>query len=369
MIVHCHQLELDCGRRDGSREVLRGDPRPGNAWDDYQAADVIIQSTLGATPGLSEMATRSKTADWAAGRLLLGRLAPALELVRRGTRHVDGKYPRSAHRWNEPLCAELGRLGNLLMAQEHVEAESGNGTASAELLLDLIRLSQDYAGGGLPFHLQTGGFVAEKALEELRRLLMKGVVAGPMLEPMERELEILERTQPPFGPSMLCYQASLGQALEEDGAMAYLQSWPGWRHAFSPRLLAASEYFRYGERSGAVLNCDRMTWPDECAAWDLFTRDDPRGEVLRAHDYSPHRKLAREARVFRAQLRLVRMAAHVCRTGEWAELEDPFGGTLRHSTSENRHKIWSMGPDGEDNGGLGGWEYSQGRDIVIEVSR
>jgi hypothetical protein len=66
----------------------------------------------------------------------------------------------------------------------------------------------------------------------------------------------------------------------------------------------------------------------------------------------------------RAQLRLLRVAAHFRATGDLLESEDPFGGMLIHNVKEGRLKVWSRGRDAVDDGGSGA-----GKDIVLEVTR
>ena len=55
-------------------------------------------------------------------------------------------------------------------------------------------------------------------------------------------------------------------------------------------------------------------------------------------------------------------------TGNVPDLEDPFGDTLRHAPSEDRLRIWSLGRDGQDNGGEGEWIPIE-PEIVIEIPR
>ena len=47
-------------------------------------------------------------------------------------------------------------------------------------------------------------------------------------------------------------------------------------------------------------------------------------------------------------------------------LPDPFGKNLLSKQTGSKTKIWSVGTDGKDQGGIGGWN---GPDLVLEVSR
>jgi hypothetical protein len=55
--------------------------------------------------------------------------------------------------------------------------------------------------------------------------------------------------------------------------------------------------------------------------------------------------------------------------GDVLGLDDPFGGKLLVSKGESRLKIWSVGSDGVDDGGVGEWTPGKGKDIVLEVER
>lgn len=365
MLRHQQGLEEEARRRDGSREVLRGEPLPGNAWENYEAAVAVINATPGATPSLSDWTTKP-SADSKAEGILLAKLSNALDLARRGTRHADAGFPdptSPAGSWAKPLYSQLHQLAHLLLVQEHQELEAGQGMVAAELLLDVVRLSQDYSRNTHPSRRQIAGEQSLLALEELRRLLVKGLVPGPALEELERELEILDRTMPPFGPTMLNYQAWVAHEIRDYGAMDFLRSEGkklSWRYAFSPRLQVVDLYFDLGERVRHVLDCDRMTWGEECSAWERFEAGAGTTSL---------RKHARIDRETRARLRLLRLLLHARRTGEWLTLDDPLGGKLQHADSESTLRAWSVGQDGKDDGGKGSFEGRPGQDLLIELPR
>ena len=74
----------------------------------------------------------------------------------------------------------------------------------------------------------------------------------------------------------------------------------------------------------------------------------------------------RMSRKLRAHFRLLRAASEFRATGQVPVLEDPFGDKLCQSRSGGRLKIWSIGPDGVDDGGTGEWVRT-GKDIVLEL--
>ena len=77
----------------------------------------------------------------------------------------------------------------------------------------------------------------------------------------------------------------------------------------------------------------------------------------------------RAGRERRVQLTLLRVAAHYRATGEILDLDDPFGAKLITSKTGDHLKVWSVGRDGVDDGGLGDWRHTSGRDIVLDVDR
>ncbi|HZE97282.1 MAG TPA: hypothetical protein VE981_09660 [Planctomycetota bacterium] len=70
-----------------------------------------------------------------------------------------------------------------------------------------------------------------------------------------------------------------------------------------------------------------------------------------------------------AQLRLLRVTTHYRRTGEQLVLPDSFGAQLMSAASGAGLKLWSIGADGVDNGGVGEWRPKLGPDIVLEARR
>src|SRR4030095_3117365 len=91
----------------------------------------------------------------------------------------------------------------------------------------------------------------------------------------------------------------------------------------------------------------------------------------------------------KAELRLLRIAAHYGATGEVLNLGDPYGASILDSVDAPRGEFWSVGEDGQDHGGDGGKHWTwwrpgpipgkpaftlpkdrvEPKDIVIEVPR
>jgi len=64
-----------------------------------------------------------------------------------------------------------------------------------------------------------------------------------------------------------------------------------------------------------------------------------------------------------AQIRLLRAAALVLAGAELPEIPDPFGTAIRRDAS----RVWSLGPDGVDGGGVGAWKSAKTGDLVVEL--
>jgi hypothetical protein len=64
------------------------------------------------------------------------------------------------------------------------------------------------------------------------------------------------------------------------------------------------------------------------------------------------------------------MAARYRATGELLELPDPFGDKLRNRLTDDALKLWSVGSEGKDHGGIGRFSLDgDGQDILLEVRR
>jgi hypothetical protein len=65
---------------------------------------------------------------------------------------------------------------------------------------------------------------------------------------------------------------------------------------------------------------------------------------------------------------MLRMAVHARATGKPLDLDDPFGAKLRTEEKDGKLRIWSIGPDGVDDGGAGEWKTDV-KDIVLELKK
>jgi hypothetical protein len=194
-----------------------------------------------------------------------------------------------------------------------------------------------------------------------------------------RELELIDRAFPRNGHSMMNEALAAGAGfLAMGGSEIEVQSLTGsgselllaWRYGFSSRLMLADAFDRHLECMKRYADGDDKSWAELERIGKETDAEAQQSKNPIARIMIPGLRAANRAgRDRRAQLRLLRVAAHYRATGEVLELDDPFGTKLRTSRSGDTLKIWSVGKDGVDDGGAGAWKPSAGKDIVLEVDR
>jgi hypothetical protein len=264
------------------------------------------------------------------------------------------------------------RLADFVLAQARVDAESGRARLGAETALDVVRFWQDGSFNVLPIGTAISIAGARRGLDLIRWELMKGMLKPEDLPVLERQLDVLDRTMPAFGPALKNNQAFVARLLVDSSAFdsaGYLGG-PRWRYGYSPRLQVAAWYAQFARDTERLVDCDRMTWAEETAAWARFESD--RGVTQSSPALATavvFKSFSSNVRQMRARVRLLRLALHRKSTGEWLDLEDPYGGRLRHEETETLLRVWSLGADGVDHQGRGTWECSDQRNLVLEVPK
>src|SRR6185503_7532167 len=143
-----------------------------------------------------------------------------------------------------------------------------------------------------------------------------------------------------------------------------------WRFGFSRALAEADAFDELRQLARQFAGISRQPWSEaNRVAHELEERihrgPNPLTDRLiqwSANNFQMDREL-------RTQLQLIRIAVRFRATGEVVALDDPFGTNLRTQRDGDRLKLWSVGPDGVDDGGSGEWKRKAGKDIVLEVSR
>jgi len=138
-----------------------------------------------------------------------------------------------------------------------------------------------------------------------------------------------------------------------------------WKYGFSSRHIAV-DCFHWLDR-----------WMDERASWEILPYQEAKARLEKHEKLDrtcPNRIAAMFAilgpvgsrfphRDLLARIRLLRTACGAER------LRDPFGDVLKSALNGETFRIWSVGPNGIDEGGSGGWLGKDSPDIVLEVKR
>jgi hypothetical protein len=363
------------------RPVLRGTPHPGNGWEDYEAAIELVRSErMGLAAEFLEgspKAEPSEVQEW------VGTLAPALDRLRAGAskelvqRHLDWESFQTP--W---LAATF--MAQLSACKARLLQETGRATDAAELLLDTALFGEDWGRTGFESDAAYAEvIILTLVLDELRRLILSGDLSSDTLEKIVRELEALDRGISSSGEVWFKGTLELGFEFLRDGSVeAYMtrmeikdKTPSAWRFGFSERIMMVDAFQTSLSAMRRYRQAADRPWPEarrlQAEAEAIWLRgSNPLFRMMRASRldrFSPNDS-QNGFRELRAQLRLLRTAAHYRATGEILELEDPFGEKLLHSSKSKSLRMWSVGPDGVDDGGSGEWR-AKGKDIVLEVGR
>ncbi len=375
------ELSLEIDSRDRSRPVLRGEPIPGNAWDDYVKAIRSVEAVESAIALLDDWSRIKDGASGAALAPYLDAFGPALLDLRRGVRRAEGLYrpdgmtvPDVRER---PPSGPVKALVSLGLLEARRRADSGRSAEAAEILLDLAQFSRDAGHGGTHLSLILGVVVLDDVWGELRDLQLSGRMDPDLAARVARELEILDASFPDAALAHLTEALDIGLYLKglpdeprsPHGDFRDL-SVADWRHGYSWKLKVASGWAELRRWHIQLTEAERKLWPEarRIAEWAEAEQAAPRSELARRNMAPFFRSRLVQVRACRARLRLLRAAAHHRATGIFLELEDPFGTRIRHASTPERILIWSVGQDGVDHGGVGTWNSSRaGTDLVFEI--
>ncbi len=361
----------EAGARDALRPVLEGDPVPGNAWDDYELA---LQEVWKSSPGaaIGDFIDRRPGADRKAAEAILAKHGSALEHWSRGLRRLEG---RRAIDWVS-MRDSVGEIQLALLAASKAKIllEEGRVSESSDLLLGLGLFARDVGHNGFPHHMDTALTLYRYAVDGLKEVLLTKQVAKADLERIARGLEILDHFYETGGADLLNARTWIGLAFLRHGPTADVlpphRPKPGWRYAFSTRLMAVNTFETVGQWYARDAASQSMSWSDELKITQQIEAESKASSNPMIQDF--YNRYRSDLRSRLAQLRLLRMAAHYLATGEFLRLDDPFGTTLHHSRVGGILKVWSVSINGLDDSGEGDWDDPlPGRlyreDIVLEL--
>jgi hypothetical protein len=356
MRVQLEDLVRNARERDGTRPVLRGQPQPGNAWEDYEAGFRTLPYE--AIKPTWEFLYGSPPGDRAKARAAVQLYAPALQALQRGVRRANGQHPIE---WEQsPHVPNTGvqLLGHLAICEARFLRETGQVRQAADLLLDAAQLGADAIRNGVLIDAMFGLAVLGNAFDELRDLVVSSAMNPDDLSEVAAELGVLHRSFPRLGDVWVNDTIVMGFAMLNSGnlescfksAQSQSRKISTYRYGFSERIMMVDAFQAELAITRRLGEATERSWTE---AQDIQER------VFADQDAEPN-PLFREGRIIaqklkgsgrprdafrerQAQLRLLRIAAHFRATGEILSLDDPFGGLILSSIVENRKRSAERG--------------------------
>jgi len=375
MISRISQLQSEAQSRDVSRSVLTGKAMPGNSWDEYRIALDDVHGWTEDPNGVSlaEFITGGPNADNAKIEKMVASHGAALEHLRLGAQRHDGQYP---YKWayddetEVPSLIATRLIGALAIAQAKIWGQSGRSGEAVELLLDVSVFARDLATNGpLTTHL-AGTIVYSMTFDQLRDLILSGKLTKTQIADLHKKLEIMDHDFPVLSATLanetLATSASAMKTARDDWWELLKQD--GWRYGFSSRRMTLDAFEKresYLQRSLNIDQVDFATAKKEAEAIEAEVDESP-NPMIRLSTPSLSRAIVKQRETL-ARLRLLQAATGFLSTGKVPPLADPFGTNL-NSTERLQLTIWSVGSDGNDNQGHGGWNSMlPDQDIVVEI--
>jgi hypothetical protein len=351
--------------RSGLRPVLRGEPQPGKAWEKYDEA-------IGRLGGYQiDYVSRSPyppdSPEWSAE--VHKKFSPSAGPLREGTRRADGRRHRE---WQSPERPKSTSIVDMGRNQAWIFKEGGKHREAAEWLLDLLQMCGDIARNSSQEDAEDACGRRARVLEDLKKMLLAQDLTAPECAQVARELERVVQAFPSLGDILINTAMSRGCMyidLAPKGSMLQFPEKPTWRFLFSERVMISSAFFEELACVRKIAEAEGKPWKEASdiernAVARLTSINNP---ILKRHAaWITAGTLPLRTREQLAQMQLLRALAHFFATGAVPELPDPFGTTLRHVLKDGSVKIWSVGPDGADDGGDGDWLLKDGRDLVIK---
>jgi len=355
--------------RDPRRPVLRGAAEPGNAWDDYTLAVAEIKKLPDRTK-LYELVQRAPKADKALGAAMVERSSAVLDHLRRGASRATS---RNGFDWEKGFSMAVQGLQegqqvvSLAVLRARALLDAGKPREAVGLLMDGAQFGRDRADDGPMITEMVGLAMVSIALDGVREVVSSEGADPEALEDLDRGLEALESAFPKHADCVRREQLGMGMTFAGEGASALL---PGSAGMLPQKILFLDAFGRLQESFDRYAKVSEGSWTD-CLT------EGKRIEAEIQKSWNPVLKIVvpaqtsseRMVRERLAHLRLLRLATRYRRTGELLDLDDPFGAKLKSAKSGDGMKLWSVGADGVDNGGMGEWRPRSGSDIVLEARR
>lgn len=372
-------LAGEAAGRKTDRPPRGGAGSPGNAWTDYEMAAAALPQDWKSVQPIDEFYKGLGKVGRAQVEPVILAHESAFRFLRQGVRRDHASLdPQWERGWDTPLIGPPMRVPFLIevaVVRARLLAADGKGAEAAELLLDAAHACGDMGRNSIVIVTNSAVTAAMPVVAELRNLVVSGKLSNEDLVAVARELEAIDAALPRTGDALMNEVLCFGYDCLRQGGMPRL---PGsgeegirrdWRHLWSARLYAADAFRRLLSARRMLAGIDAMTWAEAGRTWGRIEQSlDPNLPMDVAIYGVNALAFERGNRALRARMRLVRAAATWKAGGKAPDLGDPFGTKLYHQGDAGRLKVWSVGPDGADDGGSGDWT-NYGKDIVLEVDR
>ena len=378
---HVKALHEETKNRNTSRPPRPGNAMPGNAWDDYNKALAAVAADTAGLNAVDQWVHRNPKADPEKARERVSAHVPTLDLLRTGVRRKTSDPALQWERGSDmqfPGLANCSKLANLVAARARFLAEEGKPREAADLLLDECQFARDLASNSTLICEMIASAIYSTEFEELRAILVSGSLSKEDLLEVEKALQAAEQSLPKHGQTILNETLFMGYTLLRASGSSDLNllfgSGPSplrfWSYGFSSRLASASAFQQTYDLNKQIAQSDDLSWAEVQNMESELENEgrsskNPLVQLFNAGTQSTGRVL----RDLKAQLRLLRTAAIWRATGTCPELDDPFGGKLLHSDKDGVLRVWSVGRDGIDHGGVGTWSAAFGKDTLLEWKR
>jgi hypothetical protein len=341
----------------------------GNAWDGYRKALLEVGKIKDSTKLLG-LHARTQNADKAFGETALAAHGIAVDHLRRGASCTTCDYPDPSLEMIPELRSWEATVKFCIFKARSL-AEEGKTQESAEILFALLQFGRDIGDSEVWVFMQHGLFCLEWTFDELRELLISTAPERELLTEIDSRLRALDDTFPNHERGILHKASWLGEQLLQRAAQCEIRdSLSCWRFGFSPRIMVADAFERLNQWFNRSAEAERLPWLQAQLLISQLRLEIDQTPIPNAIGYgSAFLGDGSWGRMTRARLRLLRVGAHYRAAGEKLDLGDPFGNRLLQSESGGRLKVWSVGRDGIDHGGVGAWEPAIGKDTVLEILR